>query len=99
MLLVMLLLLLVLMLLLLVLMLRSLILTALAARRATTDTDRTRPDATRRLDPKGRTGKRGWIDGRHPDSRLVDLEKVCDQGVEIDVRVGKVVERKLLPVP
>lgn len=39
------------------------------------------------------------IDGRHPNSRLVDLEKIRDERVEVDVRVGKVVEGKLLPIP
>ena len=47
----------------------------------------------------GRGDERGGVDGRHPDSGLVDLEQVCDQRVEVDVRVREVVEGEFLPVP
>ncbi len=43
--------------------------------------------------------ERGRVDGRHPDARLVDLEQVRDERVEVDVRVGEVVEGQFLPVP
>lgn len=46
-----------------------------------------------------RGDERRWVDGRHPDPGLVDLEEVGDQGVEVDVGVGKVVESKFFPVP
>ena len=62
--------------------------------RRTTDTAET---GSRRL--KSRMGKRRRIHGRHPDPSLVDLEKIRDQAVEVDVGVRKVVEGQLFPVP
>lgn len=38
------------------------------------------------------------VDGRHPDSCLVHLEEVCDEGVEVDVLGGKEVEGQFLAV-
>ena len=58
-----------------------------------------RSDGTHRGEPERQTGERGRIDGRHPDAGLVDLEELGDERVEVDVRVGKVVEGQLLPVP
>ena len=43
--------------------------------------------------------KRGRVDGRHPDSRLIDLEQVRHERIKIDVRIRKVVKSKFLPVP
>ena len=55
--------------------------------------DRVQIERGRRCDERGR------VDCRHPDSRLVNLEQVSDQGVEVDVGVGKVEKCELLPVP
>jgi hypothetical protein len=41
----------------------------------------------------------GRVDRRHPDAGLVDFEEVGDEGVEVDVGVGEVVEGELLPIP
>ena len=49
-------------------------------------------NTARGLDTKGRAGKRRRVDGRHPDPSLVDFEQVGDEGVEVDVRIRKVVE-------
>lgn len=38
------------------------------------------------------------VDSRHPNARLVGLEQIGDQLVEIDIGVGVVVEGQLLPV-
>lgn len=47
-----------------------------------------------------RRGHKGrWVDRGHPDSGLVDLEQIGDQGVEVDVGVREVVEGEFLPVP
>ena len=55
---------------------------------------------TRTLDTGGwRRDERGRIDGRHPDPGLVDFEQIRHQGIEIDIRVGEVVECQFLPVP
>lgn len=43
--------------------------------------------------------KRCRIDRRHPDSGLVDLKEVRHQRIEIDIRIGKIVEGEFLPVP
>ena len=43
--------------------------------------------------------ERCWVDRGHPDPSLVDLEEVGDQGVEINIRIGEIVERQFLPVP
>ena len=39
------------------------------------------------------------VDSGHPDTRFVYFEEIGDQRIEIDVRVGKVKERELLPIP
>ena len=39
------------------------------------------------------------IDCRHPDSGFVDFEQICDERVEIDVFVGKIIKGKFFPVP
>lgn len=39
------------------------------------------------------------VHGRHPYPRLVNFEQIGDEGVEIDIRIGKIVESELLPVP
>ncbi len=44
-------------------------------------------------------GKRGRVDGRHPDACLVDFEQLRHERVEVDVSFGKVIEGQLLPVP
>lgn len=41
----------------------------------------------------GRVWERGRIHGRHPDSSLVDFEKLANKVVEIDVSLGEEVER------
>lgn len=56
-------------------------------------------NTTRGLQSQRRTRERGWVNSRHPDSSLVDLEEISDEGVEVDVRVGEIVEGELLPVP
>lgn len=55
----------------------------------------------RRLQTKrgSRSLEGGRVDSRHPNSRLVDFEEVGDEGVEVDVAVGEVVEGELLAVP
>lgn len=63
------------------------------------NTNSTGANATGSLETKRWTGERCRVDGRHPNSGLVDLEKICYQGVEVDVSIGKVVECKLLPIP
>lgn len=57
-------------------------------------------EAIRRLQP-GRRGcnKRRRVDGRHPDASFVDFEKIGHERVEVDVRIRKVVEGQLLPIP
>lgn len=57
------------------------------------------PDSAWCLKTKAWTGEGGRVDGRHPDSGLVDFEEVGDKGVEVDVGVGEVVEGQLFPVP
>lgn len=56
-------------------------------------------NTARGLEPEAWAGERGRVDCGHPDSGLVDLEKVGNEGVEVDVGVGEVVEGQLLPVP
>lgn len=63
------------------------------------DTDSTGSNTTRSLQTKGGACKGGGIDRGHPDSGLVDLEQICYQGVEIDVRISEIIEGQLLPVP
>lgn len=58
-----------------------------------------RPNTTGRLQAERWRSKGGWIDSRHPYPRLVDLEEIRYERVEIDVRVSKIVEGQLLPVP
>jgi hypothetical protein len=43
--------------------------------------------------------ERGWIDCRHPNPGLVDLEEIRHKRVEVDVGIGKVIEGELFPVP
>jgi hypothetical protein len=62
-------------------------------------TYRTWADTAGCLEAEGWTGKGGRINGRHPDSGLVNFEQVGNEGVEIDIGVGEVVECELLPVP
>lgn len=81
------------------LLLLLLVLPTLSTWGTSAHTDGTRSNATWRLQGQRRTGERGWVDGRHPYPSLVDLEKVGNKGVEVDVRIGKVVEGQLLPVP
>ncbi len=52
-----------------------------------------------RLDSEAWAGERSWIDGGHPDSCFIDLEKISDERIEVDVGVGEIVESKLFPVP
>ena len=56
-------------------------------------------NTARGLETKTWAGERGRVDCGHPDSGLVDLEEVGNEGVEVDVGVGEVVEGQLLPVP
>ena len=56
-------------------------------------------EAGRQLQACNRRRERGRIDSRHPDASLVDFEQIRYQGIEIDVRVGEVVEGQFLPVP
>ena len=66
--------------------------TAVRRRRSSVDSHRPRTDATRCLQSKCWAGEGRGVDCRHPDARLVDLEEIRDERVEIDVRVGEVVE-------
>lgn len=61
----------------------------------------TRRRAVERLNPQRSRGslERSGIDGRHPDSGLVDLEKVGDKVIKVDVVVGEVIEGEFLAVP
>ena len=72
---------------------------AAAAAAASSEPDSARADAARCLQTQCRTRKGSGVDSRHPDARLVDLEEVCDQRVEVDVGVGEVVECQFLPIP
>lgn len=49
--------------------------------------------------PSGGMGEGSWVHGRHPDTSLVNLEKVGDQRIEVNIRVGKVVKGELFPIP
>ena len=49
--------------------------------------------------PSSRVCERRWVHGRHPDASLVNLEEVSDQGIEVNIRVGKVVKGELFPIP
>lgn len=37
-------------------------------------------------------GERCWVDGGHPDTGLVDLEELCNERVEVDVCVSKIIK-------
>ena len=43
--------------------------------------------------------KRDGVDNWHTDTSFIDFEEIGNQGVEVDVWVGEVVEGQLLPVP
>ena len=75
------------------------VLATVSSRRSTADPNSARTNSTWRLQTEGWVGERSRVDGRHPDARLVNLEEIGDQGVEVDVRIGKVVKRQFLPVP
>ena len=62
-------------------------------------THSSRSDATGSLKAERRACERGRINRRHPNPSLVDLEQICDKGVEVDISIGKVVESELLPIP
>ena len=49
--------------------------------------------STRRCD------KRRRVDGGHPNSSFVNLEKVGNEGIEVNIGVSKVIESEFLPVP
>jgi len=48
---------------------------------------------------RGRSLERCRIDRGHPNAGFVNLEQVCDQVVEVDVRISKIVEGELFAVP
>jgi hypothetical protein len=51
------------------------------------------------LKAKRRACERRRINCRHPNPSLVDLEQICDERVEVDISIGKVVESELFPIP
>ena len=60
--------------------------------------DRARTDAARRLTERV-LRERSWIDGRHPNARLVDAIELRDKVLEVDIMIRVVVEDQLLEVP
>jgi len=54
---------------------------------------------TTRSRARGGMGEGSWVHSRHPDASLVNLEKIGDQGIEVNIGVGKVIKGELFPVP
>lgn len=77
-----------------------LVLSSLGGRSSTSaHADSSRSNTARSLQTHGRAGEGSRVDGRHPDSGLVDLEEVGDKRIEVDVCVSEIVECQLLPIP